>query len=323
MKYELGRGWHASINFRDVRGRAQGSAARQFNESNPPAQELWLLNRPTRSKFPVRASEGNANDAKADLAASVSVASREAEVVRQVSSGRRQVNTERRITALEEARVNRLCPSAHAVSLFYAGPDPVNPLGIRIHTVSRWVCPRPEADQLPQMLEALDRTTRTSIAAAGGRPWDPRGPERPLVDVGDLHMPRVTTQYVGVGVETLDTGIGNWADIAGPLAEMDNTVASRALRDLPCEAAALLTTGSHVRVTREGHQPVGPAGGTPGVRPPWTGRPYERTQPTTDTLGGTMRPAWPHLEALARTLHRYLDPGPADTHVGRPSDSPQ
>ena len=227
----------------------------------------------------------------------------EAELRHRVAHHLRQANTQHLVTATEKARAGEKTLAAHGVTLFYAGLDPLDPLDFRIYGLSRWVYSTPENDDLSRMLQRLDEAARGFMAAAAAenRQWDPRGPDRPLVNIGDFPAHPASAHYVGVGVQTLDTDRGRWADIVDSLTRMDPAAATRSLREVPCEAAGILVDGSVLRAVNGYEEPIG----NDGVRKPRTllaVQGPDPAQPPHDDFGETLTRAWPYFRVLSRTL---------------------
>ena len=227
----------------------------------------------------------------------------EAELRHRVAHHLRQTSTRHLITAMEKARAGEKTLAAHGVTLFYAGLDPLDPLDFRIYGLSRWSYSSPENDDLSRMLRGLDEAARGFIAAAAAedRRWDPRGPEYPLVNIGEFPAHPASAHYVGIGVQTLDTDRGRWADIVGDLTRMEPAAATRSLRDVPCEAAGILVDGSVLRTVNGYDEPIG----YDGVRRPRTllaVRNNDPAHPAPVEFGDTLRRAWPCFSALSRTL---------------------
>ena len=114
-------------------------------------------------------------------------------------------------------------------------------------------------------------------------------------------MAQSSTRYIGVGIETLDTGHQRWTDRVDIQRRIHRTAATRALRNVPCEAAALLVDGSDVRVVHDNNKPMGYNGVRSG-RTPSAGQGHGSARHLREGLGETLRLAWPDLGALSQTL---------------------
>ena len=287
-----------------LRLRSRSSATVPPPSWESPTQHLWSLTqgrKPRSPEFPVTRTTEKTE--WFNPAPPTPFERHEVELRHRVAAQLRRANTQHLFTAMEKARAGEQTLAAHGLSLFYAGSDPSDPLGFRIYTVSRWGYSGPEYDDLSQMLQGLDEAARKFIAAAAAddRQWDPRGPEYPLVNVGDFPMPAASTHYVGIGIETLDTDQHRWTDIVDQLMQMDPTAATRALRDVPCEAAALLVDGSQLSVVHDNNKPMG-YNGVRSNRTLQAGLSHGLARPLHEGLGQTLQRAWPHFMTLSQTL---------------------
>lgn len=187
--------------------------------------------------------------------------------------------------------------SPHMVSLFYAQRDPRQPGGVRLYTVSRWALSDRLTSDLPRFLDELAAVTVKFAAAAttSRRRWDPRGPDKPLVNRGELDMPQDTT-FAGVGVGTLDTIKGDWSDQVSQAHAGDPN--RRLLGfELPGEAVALIGDGSILRVVRDVNLPFGHSGITSSHSMD-VDQPLMRTHSVLSQLGPRLSQAWPSILTL-------------------------
>ncbi|WP_223884591.1 hypothetical protein [Micromonospora craniellae] len=202
----------------------------------------------------------------------------------------------------------------HAVMLFFTTPVPTEPQGYRLHTAWRLFLSAPESDDLPRMLADLTRIAATNIAhtAATGHRWHPLGPERSMVNGGDMAI-GPDAAYVGVGVSTLDSDDGRWYQLARTLREPSATGHRRSAFDLKGRCYLLLTDGTAIDIDRNPHAPLH----YDGIR---SSKPLDADRPThwhnphatlTEQGDHTTREVWRHLTALHHTLTGHLDRGPA------------
>jgi hypothetical protein len=196
--------------------------------------------------------------------------------------------------------------SPHGVSLFYSYEDPRRPGGLRIYTAARWAVATPLTSDLPLFLSELADTASRFAAAARhtSRRWDPRGPDKPLVNKGDTDIPKAAT-YIGLGVETLDTAKGNWMDRVA--LDRDTDPMRRSIvTQFPGEAVVLLTDDSVLRVLRDPQLPLG----YDGV---WCSKPLHAdrklliTRDVVQRLGPRLLGAWPEIENLSILLKRHCE----------------
>jgi hypothetical protein len=195
--------------------------------------------------------------------------------------------------------------SPHAVSLFYAPYDPRPAGGLRVYTVSRWSWDEPLTRDLPRFLDGLAGVaTKFAADAPPGHRWDPRGPDKPLINKGDRDMPQDRTVFVGLGVTTLDTASDDWFDWAPPFRER-NPYKQMFGPDLPGEAVALIRDGSVLRLNRDGQLELGYDGiscshsldpNRPGLSSSYDGK------TVTDYLGPRLEQALPHITEFNKVL---------------------
>jgi hypothetical protein len=217
-----------------------------------------------------------------------------------VAHGLRAMNGKRAHQALSSLSTNRPL-SAHGVCLFYSQFDDRQALGVKVYTVARWSFQDALNSDLPRFLSELTSTV-SRFATTGGstrRRWDPRDTNKSLVNMGDLDMPRDTTTYVGLGVETLDTTDKSWAERGSLLRNSGNY-----MMKLPGEAVALLTDGSILRVVRDVDLPLG-VDGTSCTHPLNADRPLHTTRDVVRQLGTPLASAWPQINELGTVLQRY------------------
>ncbi|MFI5497139.1 hypothetical protein [Actinoplanes sp. NPDC051859] len=203
--------------------------------------------------------------------------------------------------------------SRHALSplcviLLYAAPDPRQATGFRMFHTVRHNYTGPVYDNVERLLPGLTEVARTNIdhAAKTGRRWDPRGPERSMVNVGDLDMPR-TAQYIGTALASLSIEHRDWHTSARTVAAQPVTTArTGSVFDLPGQAFVLLTDGTAMHVRRDPTLRFG----DDGVRSTHTltpGRSYHRLHSDlTDSGGEQTRTTWRLLTDLHDTLTAYL-----------------
>ncbi|GAA4926103.1 hypothetical protein [Actinoplanes utahensis] len=211
--------------------------------------------------------------------------------------------------------------AAHGVTLFYSGPDQQEPSGYRLYTVTRFELISPDTNDIVSFLQGLTGTAqRFSGDATRGQRWDPRGPERSFVNFGDREMPRDSTRYIGLGVDTLEVGDRKWPATAEWLARLDDYSYGQALYGQPGESVVLLTDGvidpqaplrgtpeeaSVIRVVRDDNKPSRYQSVTCN-KPLDLGNPVGRSTPLSNDLGNTLRTGWPYIQNLARIFQQHL-----------------
>ena len=190
----------------------------------------------------------------------------------------------------------------HGIALFYAD-DTAGQYTLR--TVTRLFFAGKEADDLPVLLAELTGVAAANVraAAASGQRWDPRGPDRSMVNGGDMDMDR-RAAYIGVGVSTLNTPGRDWYRFA---ATTDTGY------DIPGRGIALLADGTALRRERRRtgtattdidtftNKTLDPQ--QRGTRY-WNGMPYQE-------LDESLRETWHRLHALHEVLRDYLRETPA------------
>ena len=268
-----------------------------------PTREMWPANRAHRVGSEPTITPTTGRTEWFNPAPPAPFERHEVELRHRVAHHLRRTNAQHVIMATDKARAGERPLAAHGVSLFYAGRDPHDPFGFRLYTMSRWGYSNPENDDLAHLLQGLDETARGFMAAAAaeGRQWDPRGPDHPLVNIGDFPLSPASAHYVGMAVQTLDTDRGRWTDVVDGLVRMEPTAAALALRDVPREAAALLVDGSALRVVNDHDEPTGyDAASSRRTQP--TAQSHDAIRAHSEQFGATLRRAWPYLNALSLTL---------------------
>ncbi|NLU77265.1 hypothetical protein HCA58_02420 [Micromonospora sp. HNM0581] len=197
--------------------------------------------------------------------------------------------------------------------LFFTAPAATEPQRYRLHTGWRLFLSAPESDDLPQMLADLADIAATNIAhTTAGRRWHPLGPERSMVNGGDINLPGDAV-YVGVGASTLDTDDGRWNQLARLLREPSATAQHRSVFDLRGRCYLLLTDGTAIDIDRNPHAPLH-YDGIRASKPLDADRPAHWHNPHANlTVQGDYhtREIWRHLAALHHTLAGHLRQGPA------------
>ncbi|MEV6814240.1 hypothetical protein [Micromonospora sp. NPDC051296] len=199
----------------------------------------------------------------------------------------------------------------HGVMLFLVSDAPTEPHGYRLHTAYRLWLASPEADDLPRLLGDLADIAAENVArcTAAERRWHPLGPERSMVNGGDMSPPAGAV-YVGVGVTTLDTDHGRWHQVARTLRGVP--VGGRRLSafDLKGQCYTLLTDGTALHVDRDPHARLG----VDGIRCTKTLDPdrvshYNPHQDLTEQGDHDTREVWRKLGLLHNVLTAHLLPG--------------
>ncbi|MEW2477325.1 hypothetical protein AB0875_26390 [Micromonospora gifhornensis] len=201
----------------------------------------------------------------------------------------------------------------HGVLLFFTSPAPTEPHGYRLHTAWRLFLSAPESDDLPRILGDLSRIAKTHIthANATGHRWHPLGPQRSMVNGGDMGIPADAT-YVGVGASTLDTDDGRWYQLARTLREPSATGHRRSAFDLKGHCYLLLTDDTAIHIDRNPHAPLH-YDGIRSSKPLDADRSAHWHNPhanLTDQGDHHTREVWRHLTALHHTLTNYLTARP-------------
>lgn len=230
-----------------------------------------------------------------------------ADLRRQVAYTLRSVNAKHCHEAFDRL-TTRTALSPQGAVLFYTLPAPDQPQGYRLFRVVRLNFTGPEYDNMAVFLRGLTATAAKNIAhaRATGRRWDPRGPERSLVNGGDLDMPRDAT-YVGVGTTSLDTEHGDWLTVAYAVR---NQPLVKSSFDIPGQGQALLTDGTALRVLRDPNRRAG----DDGIRCNKTldahrARHWNPGTNFTEQGDPPTRAAWQELAKLQQTLQGHLAPG--------------
>lgn len=230
-----------------------------------------------------------------------------ADVRRQVAYVLRAINAKHCHDAFDRfGRKDALSPQGAV--LFYTAPAPREQHGYKLHFVVRLNFTGPEFDNLPMFLRGMTGASAKNIAnaQAGGRRWDPRGPEGSIVNGGNLDMPRDAT-YIGAGVTSLDTEHGDWYTVVNAI---QHQPMSRSVFDIPGQCLGLLTDGSAIRVVRDPNRRVGDDGVTCNkTLDIHRARHWNRFADLTEQGDPSIREAWGELRQLQQTLQGYLLPG--------------
>ena len=133
-------------------------------------------------------------------------------------------------------------------------------------------------------------------------------------------MPRESTRYIGLGVDTLEVGEKQWPATAEWLARLDDYSYGQALYGQAGESVVLLTDGvidpqaplqgapeeaSVIRVVRDDHKPARYQSVTSN-KPLDLNNPVRRSTPLNNDFCDTLRAGWPYIQALARIFQQHL-----------------
>ncbi|PZG10257.1 hypothetical protein C1I95_28235 [Micromonospora craterilacus] len=163
--------------------------------------------------------------------------------------------------AADERYGTREALGPHGVMLFFTSDAETEPQGFRLHTAYRLCLSAPESNNLPALLADLNTIAKGNIAnaAAGRRLWHPLGPERSMVNGGEMTLPPSAT-YAGVGVSTLDSAGGSWYQLAQTLRNPSATGYHTSVFDLKGTCYVLLTDGTAIHINRDPHARIGYSG---------------------------------------------------------------
>ncbi|WP_247674526.1 hypothetical protein [Micromonospora sp. C51] len=216
--------------------------------------------------------------------------------------------------AADERYGTREALGPHAVMLFFTSDAPAEPQGFRLHTAVRLFLSAPESHHLPALLTDLAGIARTNIAhgAAAGQPWHPLGPQRSMVNGGDMTLPPDAT-YAGAGVSTLDSADGSWYQLAHALRSPSGTAYSRSVFDLKGQCYVLLTDDTAIKVDRDPHARR-TGDGVRSSKPldaSWNSLWHNPHATLTEQGDSAIREVWRRLAALHDILRVHLGGEPA------------
>ncbi|QOC95007.1 hypothetical protein D0Q02_30570 [Micromonospora craniellae] len=193
--------------------------------------------------------------------------------------------------------------------LFFAAPPSTEPQGFRLHTAYRMFLAAPESENVVALLADLTAIALDNIAhgRVRGRWWHPLGPERSMVNGGDMTLPGDAV-YVGVGVSTLDSVDGSWQQLARTLRSPSGTGSVRSAFDLKSECYALLVDGTAIKVDRDPHARVGSSGvrSSKPLEARWDRHWHNPHHDLTAQGDADTRQVWHHLDTLHEVLTAHL-----------------
>jgi hypothetical protein len=263
----------------------------------PPRQEAWT---PSRSFAPPPSWNTPEEPAEEEKLW--------ADIRRQVAARIRSINAKHCQEAFDRLGT-RHALSPHGVVLFYTGAAPSMPNGYQLYFVTRLFLQGSESDDLARVINDLARSATTNInrADATGQEWDPRGPKDSMVNGGDMQMPRDAT-FIGVGVSTLNTQLGDWYTVATSVRNQpyDNP-RPKTVFDLSGVGLAMLVDGTNLRVDRDPERRIGDDGVTCNkTLDAFRARHWNRAVDLTEQGDREIRGAWVQLAVLQHTLQDYL-----------------
>ncbi|WP_223884662.1 hypothetical protein [Micromonospora craniellae] len=213
------------------------------------------------------------------------------------------------LLAADERYGTREALGPHAVMLFFAAPPSTEPQGFRLHTAYRMFLAAPESENVVALLADLTAIALDNIAhgRVRGRWWHPLGPERSMVNGGDMTLPGDAV-YVGVGVSTLDSVDGSWQQLARTLRSPSGTGSVRSAFDLKSECYALLVDGTAIKVDRDPHARVGSSGvrSSKPLEARWDRHWHNPHHDLTAQGDADTRQVWHHLDTLHEVLTAHL-----------------
>ena len=197
--------------------------------------------------------------------------------------------------------------SPHGVVFLYATMGS-RPGASRVYQATRLALSDPAFDDAERFLSGLTVTAQREIQQSqrSRQPWDLRGPQRSMVNAGDMDMPPEAV-FIGCALETLDTELGSWFNMARSIKNQSFTaVRPMTVFDLPGRAYVALTDGSFMDVRRDHNLRLGETGVRIGKRLD----PEQRSQSWRDDdltqLAGQPQALWAGLTGLHDTLADYL-----------------
>lgn len=128
----------------------------------------------------------------------------------------------------------------HALAFFYTGPPHGDPLRCTLRTATRLFLDGSDVEDLPRLLYDLVGLSNGYLAGGG---FDPRAQ---MADRVERMPPRAS--YIGVGISTLDTPAGSWAQIRS---------SATSELEVPGRCFALLVDGTMLLLDRHGEQGFG------------------------------------------------------------------
>lgn len=217
------------------------------------------------------------------------------------------------IHAADERYGTREALGPHGVMLFFTSDAPTEPQGFRLHTAFRLFLAAPESNDLRALLADLAGIVKGNIAHAKAlrRSWHPLGPERSMVNGGDMTLPPDAT-YAGAGVSTLDSDDGSWYQLAQTLRNPSGGY-RRSAFDLKGRCYVLLTDDTAIQVDRDPHARSGNSGvrSSRPLEPNWNPHWHNPHKNLTEQGDYAIREVWRQLASLHGALKHHLCEEPA------------
>lgn len=197
--------------------------------------------------------------------------------------------------------------SPHGVVFLYSTMKQ-EPRGFRVYQVTRLALSDPAFDDAERFLSGLAVTAQREVhqARRSGQLWNPRGPQRAMVNGGDMDMPREAV-FVGCALETLDTEQGSWDNMAQVI-RTQSLAAPRPMTvfDLPGRAYVALTDGTVMDVQRDNNLRLGESGVRIGQRRSPDQRRVSLRDDDLTKLPDQPQALWAALTGLHDTIADYL-----------------